>query len=156
MRFFVALNEIPSASLVPELTDDYDERTSILSYRFFFGWWGGLAMTVLAYGVFLQPDADHPTGVLNPQGYGRYGLVASVVLFAAILISALGTHWAIPYLRQPPVKRGQGVWGAFARAARDAVEPLVPGAVLRRHLRRHGGRAGRARSASTSTPTSGS
>jgi len=114
VRFFVALNEIPSASLVPELTDDYDERTSILSYRFFFGWWGGLAMTVLAYGVFLQPDADHPTGVLNPQGYGRYGLVASVVLFAAILISALGTHWAIPYLRQPPVKRGQGVWGAFA------------------------------------------
>lgn len=114
VRFFVALNEIPSASLVPELTDDYDERTSILSHRFFFGWWGGLAMTILAYGVFLQPDAEHPTGVLNPEGYGRYGLVASVVLFAAILISALGTHWTIPYLRRPPVQRGQGVWGAFA------------------------------------------
>jgi GPH family glycoside/pentoside/hexuronide:cation symporter len=113
VRFFVALNEIPSASLVPELTDDYDERTSILSHRFFFGWWGGLAMTALAYGVFLQPDAGHPTGVLNPEGYGRYGLVAALVLFAAILISALGTHWAIPHLRRPPVKRGQGVWGAF-------------------------------------------
>jgi Na+/melibiose symporter-like transporter len=114
VRFFVALNEIPSASLVPELTDDYDERTSILSHRFFFGWWGGLAMTVLAYGVFLQPDAEHPTGVLNPEGYGRYGLVASLVLFAAILISALGTHWTIPHLRRPPVRRGHGVWGAFA------------------------------------------
>jgi Na+/melibiose symporter-like transporter len=114
VRVFVAINEIPSASLVPELSPDYDERTSILSHRFFFGWWGGLAMTVLAYGVFLQPDAEHPTGVLNPEGYGRYGLVASLVLLASILVSALGTHWAIPYLRQTPAKRGKGVWGAFA------------------------------------------
>jgi hypothetical protein len=30
VRVFVAVNEIPSASLVPELTDKYDERTSIL------------------------------------------------------------------------------------------------------------------------------
>jgi len=113
VRVFVALNEIPSASLVPELTTDYDDRTSILSYRFFFGWWGGLAMTVLAYGVFLQPDAEHPTGVLNPEGYGTYGLAASLVLLAAILISALGTHWTIPYLRQRPATRTAGVWGAF-------------------------------------------
>ena len=53
---------------MPELTDHYDERTSILGYRFFFGWWGGLAMAVLAYAVFLQPDAEHPVGVLNPRG----------------------------------------------------------------------------------------
>ena len=114
VRFFVGFNEIPSSSLVPELTGDYDERTSILSYRFFFGWWGGLTMTVLAYAAFLQPDAEHPTGVLNPAGYGRYGLAASVTLAAAILVSALGTHWTIPHLRQPPVERGQGVAGAFA------------------------------------------
>src|SRR5262249_4864537 len=99
VRIFVAVNEIPSASLVPELTDQYDERTSILSYRFFFGWWGGLAMTVLAYAVFLQPDAAHPVGVLNPAGYGSYGLVASITMFAAILVSALGTHAYIPYLK---------------------------------------------------------
>jgi len=114
VRVFVALNEIPSASLVPELTTDYDERTAILSYRFFFGWWGGLAMTVLAYGVFLQPDAEHPTGVLNPEGYGRYGLVASLVLFTAIVVSAVGTHSTIPRLRQRPAKRSEGVWGAFS------------------------------------------
>jgi Na+/melibiose symporter-like transporter len=113
VRIFVAVNEIPSASLVPELTDDYDERTSILSHRFFFGWWGGLAMTVLAYAVFLQPDAGHPVGVLNPAGYGGYGLVASLAMFASILVSALGTHAYIPYLKHPPVKRGVGLSGAF-------------------------------------------
>ncbi len=114
VRACVALNEIPSAALVPELTYDYDERTSILSHRFFFGWWGGLTMTALAFKVFLQPDAAHPTGVLNPDGYGRYGETASLILLAAILLSALGTHWAIPSLRPPPAKRGRGLAGAFA------------------------------------------
>ena len=113
VRIFVAVNEIPSASLVPELTDSYDDRTSILSYRFFFGWWGGLAMTVLAYAVFLQPDAEHPVGVLNPAGYGGYGLAASLTMFVAILASAAGTHAYIPYLKRPPVKRGVGLDGAF-------------------------------------------
>jgi GPH family glycoside/pentoside/hexuronide:cation symporter len=113
VRVFIAVYEIPSASLVPELTDQYDERTSILSYRFFFGWWGGLAMAVLAYAVFLQPDATHPTGVLNPEGYHRYGIVASVIMLAAILVSAIGTHSYIPYLKQPPVRRHLGLGGAF-------------------------------------------
>ena len=68
VRIAISIYEIPSASLVPELTDNYDERTSLISYRFFFGWWGGLGMTVLAYAIFLQPDALHPVGVLNPDG----------------------------------------------------------------------------------------
>ncbi len=117
VRIFIAMNEIPSASLVPELTDHYDERTSILSHRFFFGWWGGLGMTVLAYAVFLQPDASHPVGVLNPAGYGGYGLVASLIMFAAILVSAVGTHASIPYLKRPSVKRDVGVAGAFRELA---------------------------------------
>ena len=113
VRIFVAVNEIPSASLVPELTENYDERTSVLSHRFFFGWWGGLAMTVLAYAIFLQPDAQHPVGVLNPAGYGGYGLVAAITMLVAIVVSAVGTHAYIPYLKQPPVKRGAGFRGAF-------------------------------------------
>jgi GPH family glycoside/pentoside/hexuronide:cation symporter len=117
VRLFVAVNEIPSASLVPELTDHYDERTSILSHRFFFGWWGGLSMTVIAYAVFLQPDAEHPVGVLNPAGYGGYGLVAAVTMFGAIVVSALGTHPYIPSLKRPPMKRARGVGGAFRELA---------------------------------------
>ena len=66
VRALIAVYEIPSASLVPELTDGYDERTSILSYRFFFGWWGGLTMTVIAYAVLLQPDAATPSACSIP------------------------------------------------------------------------------------------
>jgi Na+/melibiose symporter-like transporter len=121
VRIAIAVYEIPSASLVPELTDQYDERTSILSYRFFFGWWGGLTLSVVAYTFFLQPDAEHPIGQLNPVGYQRYALVASLVMLAAILISAIGTHSYIPRLRQPPPRRHIGPMGAF----RELIDTLT-------------------------------
>src|SRR4029077_10884526 len=78
VRIAIAVFEIPSASLVPELTGDYDEPTSLLSYRFFFGWGGGLGTVVVAYAMFLQPDTPHAVGCLNPAGYRRYGLVAAL------------------------------------------------------------------------------
>src|SRR5215471_710177 len=34
VRILISLYEIPSASLAAELTDHYDERTSLLSYRY--------------------------------------------------------------------------------------------------------------------------
>ena len=120
VRIAISLYEIPSASLVPELTDHYDERTAILGYRYFFGWWGGLGIAVLAYALFLQPDADHPVGVLNPAGYRHYGLAAACIMLLAILISAVGTHRFIPHLRQPPVGRRLGIRGIF----RELVETL--------------------------------
>ena len=120
VRTFIAFYEIPSSSLAAELTDQYDERTSILSYRYFFGWWGGLTMAVLAFAVFLQPDATHSVGVLNPDGYRRYGLAASVLMAIAILTSALGTHEHIPHLRRPPAKRSLGIHGIL-REARESL-----------------------------------
>jgi glycoside/pentoside/hexuronide:cation symporter, GPH family len=120
VRLFIALYEIPSASLVPELTDQYDERTTILSYRYFFGWWGGLAMSILAYAVFLQPDAEHPVGVLNPDGYRHYGIAASIVMLVAVLVSAIGTHRFIPFLNRPPATRASGLAATF-RELRETV-----------------------------------
>lgn len=114
VRILIACYEIPSASLVAELTDHYDERTQILSYRFFFGWWGGLTMAVLAYAVFLQPDASQSVGVLNTSGYQQYGTAAAVIMFFAILISSIGTHPYIPYLRKPTAMRHKSLGSALA------------------------------------------
>jgi glycoside/pentoside/hexuronide:cation symporter, GPH family len=104
-RTFITFYEIPSSALVPELTDDYDQRTSFIAYRTFFGWYGGMTMLLLAYSVFLQPDATHKVGQLNGAGYSHYGIVAAVVMFLAILISAAGTHRFIPQFRVAPVER---------------------------------------------------
>ena len=123
VRVLIACFEIPSSSLVAELTEDYDQRTSILSYRFFFGWWGGLTMAVLAYSVFLQPDAGHPVGVLNPDGYHFYGLVAAIIMTVSILVSAVGTHHCIPHLKQPPRRTNEGVRGALRELWQTLANP---------------------------------
>jgi GPH family glycoside/pentoside/hexuronide:cation symporter len=104
VRTFITFYEIPSSALVPELTEDYDERTSFIGYRVFFGWYGGLTMSALAFLVFMRTDATHTVGQLNPVGYSHYGLTAALVMFVAILFSSAGTHRFIPYFRQPAAR----------------------------------------------------
>jgi Na+/melibiose symporter-like transporter len=44
IRTTITLYEIPSTALGPELTQDYVERSSLIAFRAWFGWWGGLIM----------------------------------------------------------------------------------------------------------------
>jgi|HubBroStandDraft_1064217.scaffolds.fasta_scaffold00469_22 GPH family glycoside/pentoside/hexuronide:cation symporter len=120
VRFLISLYEIPSSALAPELTDQYHDRTSLLGFRFRFGWLGGLVMTYLAFFVLLTPDATHPLGLLNPAGYARYGWVAAALMFVAIMVSAVGTHHHIPDLKAAPPKRAFDL----ARTRRDIVQTL--------------------------------
>ncbi len=101
IRLMITFYEIPATALVAELTDDYDERTEMMSFRFFFGWWGGLTMAVLNYLVFLPESKG---GLEYVEGWSHYGLAASIVIFVSIYVSSAGTHRHIPNLKQPPPK----------------------------------------------------
>ncbi|MBR7621527.1 MFS transporter [Phenylobacterium sp. 20VBR1] len=105
IRSFITCYEIPSSALAAELTTGYDERTKLLSYRFLFGWIGGLVMYFAALKVFLTPDAAHKVGQLNVEGYAHYGVAAALLMLGAILISAVGTHGQIPFLREAPHRK---------------------------------------------------
>ncbi len=86
VRMLLSCCEVPSVALVPELTRDYDERTTLMRYRFLFGWGGGLLVLFLAYDVFLK------NGLLDAEGYHAYGQFGAVVMAATVLISALAQH----------------------------------------------------------------
>ena len=101
VRSLITFYEIPSTALGAELTESYDTRTTLFGFRYVFGWWGGLTMTVLALSVLLRPDATHAVGQLNPAGYASYGAVSGVLMALAIMISAAGTHRFIPFLAKP-------------------------------------------------------
>ncbi len=104
MRAAVSCYEIPALSVVPGLTSDYDERTSVTRWRFIFGWAGGLAMLMLAFGVFLVPSARYPVGQLNIDGYGYYGWTGAGLMIVAAFVAALSTHRRIARLdSSPPV-----------------------------------------------------
>ena len=102
VRVLLSLYEIPSSALGPELTLDYDQRTSLMSSRFFFGTLGGAAMSILALQVFLRKDATPPLGLLNRAGYSETALVASIVIFLSIMVSCIGTHRFIANLVHEP------------------------------------------------------
>jgi Na+/melibiose symporter-like transporter len=105
IRSFITCYEIPSSALAAELTSEYDERTKLLSYRYLFGWIGGLAIYFAALKIFLAPDATHKVGQLNAEGYAHYGVAAAGLMLFAILVSAIGTHGQIPYLREAPHRK---------------------------------------------------
>jgi Na+/melibiose symporter-like transporter len=106
VRVLLSLYEVPSSALGPELTLDYDQRTSLMSSRFFFATLGGAGISIIALQIFLRKDATHPLGVLNRLGYSETAIAASIAIFLSIIISCLGTHRFIPSLVHTPSVRG--------------------------------------------------
>jgi GPH family glycoside/pentoside/hexuronide:cation symporter len=103
-RTFLTFFETPSAALAPELSRDYDERSMLLSFRTFFGWTGGNAMTVMMFFILFPAFATEadPSGQFNPESYVVYGWIAAGLILASIIISSVGTHGYISRLTQPP------------------------------------------------------
>lgn len=123
VRILVSACEIPSISLVAELTRDYDERTALMRYRFLFGWLGGLAGTALAYGYFLKSADPTRSGLLDASGYAAFGLFGAVMILLSTLGSAIGQHRRILALPPRPVAQQHGqamladIWLAFRNPA---------------------------------------
>ena len=113
VRTFITFYEIPSSALAPELTSNYNERTSIASYRFFFGYLGGIAMAFTTLYVFLAPTAQYPVGQMNPDGYWKFAFYGSMMMFVFIIVSSFGTVHRIKYFRPPEKEDWPGMFGTL-------------------------------------------
>ena len=101
VRLLLSACEVPSVSLLPEITADYDERTTLFRYRYLFGWLGGAIMMVLAYTVFMGGE----NGLLRAEGYWPFALTGAIIMAVSVLGSALGQHKMaahLPAVRPPP------------------------------------------------------
>jgi Na+/melibiose symporter-like transporter len=105
LRVSVASYEIPSNALAPELAPDYDERTSLMAFRWFFAIAAIAVMQLVLYTVFLRQDAANPLGVLNPARYAQFGALSAVLMVVCILVSTTATHSRIRFLHKPPERR---------------------------------------------------
>jgi len=92
VRVALSVYEIPSMALLSELSTHYDDRTALVAWRYFFGYAGGLVMTIIALKFLFVPTPTQPVGQLNVGGYQRYGLISAIVMFVVVLVSALGIH----------------------------------------------------------------
>jgi Na+/melibiose symporter-like transporter len=100
IRVALTLYMVPSSALGPEITTHYDERTSLVSFRWMLGWLGSLAVTSAGWFWFLRDTGDGINGRLVAANYPALGLFCALLVAGAILLSSAGTHPLIPSLRQ--------------------------------------------------------
>jgi Na+/melibiose symporter-like transporter len=101
VRLFLTFYMVPSGALGPEMTTHYDERTTLVSFRWMLGWLGSLAVTGAGWFWFFRDSPGGIDGRLDPANYPALGAYCCVLVVAAILVSSAGTHSLIPSLRRP-------------------------------------------------------
>lgn len=94
LTFFV----VPWNALFYEFTDDYVERTAILTWRYAIGWIGGLSFVFVGW-TFIFPATDEfEFGQFNVEAYAVYGPVLGIVVALAAFVSTHMTRKEVPYL----------------------------------------------------------
>jgi Na+/melibiose symporter-like transporter len=120
VRMAIACYEIPSTALAPELSTDYDQRTSLMAFRWLFGALGAGITLAVTFVFFMVATKAQPAGILNRDGYFAYSVMAAVIMMASILISAAGTHSRIKYMKKLPARPSPGL----RKLAREMYESL--------------------------------
>ena len=113
VRLAASFYRIPGDALLPELTEDYDERTTLTSYRWGFGIVGGNVIGYVLNAVFLRTSAQNPLGVLSRQGYAHFGMMGAAMIFVSIIGCAAATH------RRPKIIMPLRRASSLARSMRD-------------------------------------
>jgi glycoside/pentoside/hexuronide:cation symporter, GPH family len=97
MTFYV----IPWTALFPELSDDYAERSEILTWRYLVGGVGGIGFTLIVWNLIFPASEAFPQGQLNPAAYQPFAIVLSVSVMVSAFLTTWLTQSEVPYLRQP-------------------------------------------------------
>ncbi len=79
---------IPYNSLLPELSQDYDERTSISGYRMALTFVGNL---VAAAGVAVIVDVIYPGRASYRESYPVMGIIFAAIMVVSLVITFVGT-----------------------------------------------------------------
>ncbi len=94
-----SLVAIPYNALLPELSQDYNERTSISGFKMAFSFVGSL---LSAMGVTLIVDTIYPGKVMYRQSYPVMGWLLGAVVTVCILLCFAGTKERVQPTMQKP------------------------------------------------------
>jgi Na+/melibiose symporter-like transporter len=114
-RGLMTLFFVPWAAIAAELSDDYHERTSVMSYRYAVGWIIGVSFPFFIYSFVMTGSAEYPVGQLNPAGYPVMALCAGLLLSLGAMATTLLTMKEIPFLRQHKTETEFGFRGTVSQ-----------------------------------------
>jgi len=128
-RGFMTMYFIPWLAIAAELSDDYNERTSIIMYRYAVGLVFGYGVPVIMYSTVMANTDAFPVGQLNPYAYPVMATWTALIMISGALATTFLTRREIPYLRQhvaptPPFRFGAAV-GDMVRALKNRQFALV-------------------------------
>ena len=121
-RAAMTLYHVPHIALGAELTENFEERTVIVSFRQAFSTIGALIAVVLAFGVFFVESDEFTRGQLNPAVYPPYAFTLCIIMVVTIWISAIGTHKEIPHLPPAPANPEPFSFGRVFSETKMALE----------------------------------
>jgi GPH family glycoside/pentoside/hexuronide:cation symporter len=120
-RAAMTLYHVPHLALGAELTPDYAERSRVVAYRVFFGFFGAGLLFAIARFVFMRPSEAFSNGQLDPAAYPPLGVWFGLAMGVLIFLSAIGTHSRIPYLPKPSDGHAEFSLERLAREMNEAL-----------------------------------
>ena len=119
-RAMMTLYYVPHVSLGAELSDDFNERTEVVAYRYFFSYVGGILTFAIGFVVYF-PDTQ-----FNVEAYAPFGITLSLLMMASILVTALGTRKRIPHLPASRINREPvSVWAVLRKTLLEILSALT-------------------------------
>ncbi|MDA1075412.1 MAG: MFS transporter [Proteobacteria bacterium] len=116
-RTAMSLYHVPHIALGAEMSDDYNQRSTLVGYRMFFSNVGVLFVFLIGFGFFFVPTDTFANGQLNAAAYPPFALLLAVLMAITIFWSAWGTRSIIPHLPKvpatPPVSLGRVIIRVF-------------------------------------------
>jgi glycoside/pentoside/hexuronide:cation symporter, GPH family len=99
-RIAMSVYQIPWSAMAAELSDDYNERTSVMAFRSWFGLCVSVLFPFVVYSFIMTGSPGHPVGQLNGSHYPVMAISAGALMTVFAVASTLLTRREIPYLRQ--------------------------------------------------------
>ncbi len=112
-KTFTTIYITPLSALAAELSDNYEEKTSIQSIKIVFFLSGIISTTGMGLAVFFNPTKTYPNGQLNPQAYQNMGIAVAILALAFGLVSFFSTFKYIPNLPKPINSDGHSLRSIF-------------------------------------------
>ena len=101
LHLFMTLFFVPHLAFGGEMSKDYHERSTIMSYNNFGSYSGADSAHWFGLTFFFYATAEQANGLLKLEAYQDFGLVAAIIVAVCLYISAWFTRDRIPTLSQP-------------------------------------------------------
>lgn len=92
---------VPWGAIAAELSQDYKERTTIITYRMVVGWLGGVIFIFAMYTYVFPSTPEYGNGLLDPARYSVFAAIIAILMILWMGLTTWKTSNQIRFLPQP-------------------------------------------------------